>query len=49
MIDILGEVGGFMEFINSFLGFICSFIVDFLYEKTIVNDLFSFNIKKNIS
>ena len=48
LIDVLGEVGGFMEFINSFLWAICSFIVDILYEKSIVNNLFSFNLKKKI-
>ena len=46
LIDVLGEVGGFMEIIYSFLGTICSFIVDILYEKSIVNNLFSFNVKK---
>ena len=46
LIDIFGEIEGFMEFINSFFGLICSFMVAFLYEKTIVHDLFSFNIKK---
>ena len=45
-IDVLGEVGGLMEFINSFFGMICSFVVDILYEKEIINNLFSFDIKK---
>ena len=48
LIDVLGEVGGFMEIISSFLGTICSFIVDILYEKSIVNNLFSFDVKKKI-
>ena len=47
-IDILCEVGGFMEFINSFFGLICSSFVDILYEKKMVNNLFSFNMKKKI-
>ena len=45
-IDVLGEVGGLMEFINSFFGVICSFVVDILYEKEIINNLFTFDIKK---
>ena len=48
LIDVLGEVGGFMEIISSFFGAICSFIVDILYENSIVNNLFSFDIKKKI-
>ena len=48
LIDVLGEVGGFMELISSFFGTICSFIIDILYEKSIVNNLFSFDIKKKI-
>jgi len=48
LIDVLGEVGGFMEIISSFFGAICSFIIDILYEKSIVNHLFSFDLKKNV-
>ena len=48
LIDVLGEVGGFMEIINSFFNLICSFIVDTLYEKTFANNLFSFNLKKKM-
>ena len=48
LMDVLGEVGGFMEFMSSFLGVICSFIVDILYENSITNDLFSFNLNKKI-
>ena len=48
LIDVLGEVGGFMEIISSFFGAICSFIVDILYEKSIVNNLFSFDLDKKI-
>ena len=48
LIDVLGEVGGFMEIISSFFGVICSFIVDILYEKSIINNLFSFDMKKKI-
>ena len=48
LIDVLGEIGGFMEIISSFFDFICSFVVDILYEKSIVNNLFSFDLKKKL-
>ena len=48
IIDVLGEVGGFMEIISSFFGTICSSIVDILYEKSIANNLFSFDLNKKI-
>ena len=37
LIDVLGDVGGFMEIINTFFGLICSFFGDIIYERTIVN------------
>ena len=46
LIDVLGEVGGFMEIISSFFGLICSFVVDILYDKSIINNLFSFDLSK---
>ena len=46
LIDVLGEIGGLMEIIFSFFGVICSIVVDIIYEKTVTNDLFSFNIDK---
>ena len=48
LLDVLGEIGGLMEIINSFFGLICSLIVDIIYEKTMTNDLFSFNIDKKL-
>ena len=48
LIDILGEVGGIMEFIFSFLNLIFNFIGDLLYEKSIINSLFSFDIKRKV-
>ena len=48
MIDVLGEVGGFIEIIHSFFNLICSVLVDILYENTLVNNLFSFNLKKKL-
>ena len=47
-IDVLGEVGGLMEIISSFFGFICNLIGDILYEKNIANNLFTFDIKKKL-
>jgi hypothetical protein len=44
----LGEIGGLMEIIYSFFGVICSIIADFLYEKDITNNLFSFDIKNKL-
>ena len=37
-----------MEIIYSFFGVICSLIVDTLYEKTITNNLFSFDLNKKL-
>ena len=48
LFDVLGEVGGFMESISSFFGLICSFIVNILYENTITNHLFSFDLQKRV-
>ena len=48
LIDVLGEVGGFMEIINSFFGFICSFLSDFIYKKTIMNSLILLKNKKKL-
>ena len=45
LIDILGEVGGFMEIIDSIFNLICSVLVDILYDISIVDNLFSFDIK----
>ena len=47
LIDILGDIGGLMEVIESILGIICSFITDILYDKVMVNNLFSFNLNTN--
>ena len=48
LIDVLGEIGGFMEMIHSLFSLICSLIVDMLYERKITNNLFSFNIDKKL-
>ena len=48
IIDVLGEVGGFMEIINAIFKIITSKIVDKLYKISLVNNLFNFDIKKKV-
>ena len=45
LIDVLGDVGGLMEVIQSIFGIICVFVADILYDKTMVNNLFSFDLE----
>ena len=47
LIDVLGEVGGFMEVIYSLFQTILIFLTDNLYDISLVNNLFSFDIEKN--
>ena len=47
-LDMLGEIGGLMEFLSSFFGVICNILGNLLYEKTIANNLFSFDIKNKL-
>ena len=44
LIDVLGDVGGLMEILYSFLNIITSFVIEILYDKTLVNNLFSFDL-----
>ena len=46
LIDVLGDVGGLMEFIWSLFNIISMFITDLLYDIDIVNNLFSFDLSK---
>ena len=46
LIDVLGEVGGCMEVVYSFSKVVLIFITDILYDISLVNNLFSFNICK---
>ena len=46
LLDVLGDVGGTMEFIFSFFRLLSIFITEALYEKSLVNNLFSFDIDK---
>jgi hypothetical protein len=44
----LGDIGGVMEIIFSFFKLISSIMTDTLYETSIINHLFSFNLNKQI-
>ena len=48
LIDILGNIGGFMQVIYSLLRIISSFSTHILYEKSLVNNLFEFNIDNKV-
>ena len=47
-VTILGDIGGFMEVIFTLFRIICSMSVDILYEISLVNRLFRFDIDKKI-
>ena len=50
LIDVLGDVGGLMEVVWSIFNVIGTVITDILYDKALVNNLFSFDLdKKNVS
>ena len=46
LIEVLGDVGGLMEILFTFLNLISSFITELLYDKSLVNNLFSFDLNK---
>ena len=48
LVDVLGDVGGLMEIVNMIFSVICSFISSTLYEETLVNNLFEFNLPKKL-
>ena len=48
LIEVLGDVGGLMEVLLTVLNIILSFIIDNLYEKTLINNLFEFDLDKKI-
>lgn len=48
LIQVLGDVGGLMEVFYSFFRIISSFITEALYNQSIVNTLFEFDIDKKI-
>jgi hypothetical protein len=47
LIDILGTVGGVTELVFGFFQIITSIIIDIIYEISLVNNLFEFDIIKN--
>ena len=48
LFEVLGNVGGLMEVVSMVLKTICSFIVDILYEISIINNLFQFDLDKKL-
>ena len=48
LIDVLGDVGGLMEIVNMIFSVIASLIVNILYEKSLVNNLFDFYLDKKL-
>ena len=46
LITILGDVGGLMEVLFTIFRMISSFSVDILYEISLVNNLFNFDLNK---
>ena len=46
LIEVLGDVGGVMEFLWSFFNIISMFITDLFYDIDLVNNLFSFDLDK---
>ena len=48
LIEILGDVGGSMEFIFTVFNIISSFLTDILYKISLVKNLFIFDIDKKI-
>ena len=47
LLDVLGDVGGLMELLYSVFNLIASFLTGVSYEKSLVNNLFDFDIDKN--
>ena len=43
LLDVMGEVGGLMQFLYSFFSVILYFRIKEIYERSLVNDLFSYN------
>ena len=48
LIEVLGDVGGLMEVVWSAFNILATVITDFLYDKALVNNLFSFDLDKKI-
>ena len=48
LITILGDVGGLMEVLFTLFRVICSLSVDILYDISLVNNLFDFDLDRKI-
>ena len=48
LFEVLGDVGGLMEILFSFFNIFSSFLTETLYEQSLVNHLFNFDIDKKI-
>jgi len=48
LVQVIGDIGGFMEVFYSFFRIISSFLTDTLYEQSLVNHLFKFDIDKKL-
>jgi len=48
LITILGDVGGLMEVVFTLFRIMCSFSVDILYDISLVNNIFNFDIEKQL-
>ena len=48
LIAVLGDVGGLMEILLTFLNIITSFITEVLYDRSLINNLFSFDLNKKL-
>ena len=48
LIEALGDVGGLMEVVWSLFSIIATVITDILYDKALVNNLFSFDLDKKV-
>ena len=46
LLDVLGDVGGLMELLYSLFSLLASFLTEVAYDKSLVNDLFNFDIDK---
>ena len=46
LIDVLGDVGGLMEILYTVLNIISSLVTEVLYDRSLVNSLFSFDLNK---
>jgi len=48
LMTILGDVGGLMKVIFTLFRIMCSFSVDILYDISLVNNLFNFDLEKKL-